>query len=308
MILPTGCPASAAKRPAGPFSVQIQPGRSRFSDEAMFPKKYRSIAVAVTFILAALILISYSIRPFGETGFLRKVVLEASLPLVSLKNDAVKAIRENWKRYIFLVGLEEQNARLRKENAVLAGHLVQYQEGYLEADRLRRVLELRNQFDVRSVAATVIDRDPSSAIKTLLIGKGTSQGLRVGLPVLTDRGIAGRITECSWHVSRVMLVTDESSNVDALVQGNRAHGVLQGAGSGGCQLKYIAKTEEIKEGDMVISSGMGRVFPKGIVLGTVKRVDRLEGGLFQKVEVTPSVNFNQLEEVLVLVYDKGERK
>ena len=274
----------------------------------MFPKKYRSIAAAVIFILAALIMISYSTRPFSDTGFLRKVVLETAMPLVSLKNNTVRAFRENWDRYLFLIGLEEQNARLRRENAMLAGRLVQYQEGYLEAGRLQRLLELRDQFHTKAAVATVIDRDPSSVIKTVLISKGTSQGLRVGLPVLADRGIAGRITECSWHVSRVMLITDENSNVDALIHGNRAHGVLQGAGPRGCQLKYIAKTEEVKEGDTVISSGMGRIFPKGVVLGTVKRVDKLEGGLFQKVEVMPSVNFNNLEEVLVLVYEKGERK
>lgn len=274
----------------------------------MFPKKYRPIAVVSVFILAALITISYSTKPFSDTGFLRKIVLEAAVPLVSLKNNALKVLRENWNRYIFLIGLEEQNASLHRENARLAGQLVQYQEGYLEAGRLQRLLELKNQFNIRASTATVIDRDPSSVIKTLLINKGTTQGLRVGLPVLAERGIAGRITECSWHVSRVMLITDENSNVDALIQGNRAHGILQGAGSGGCQLKYIAKTEEVKQGDTVISSGMGRIFPKGIILGAVKRVDKLEGGLFQKVEVTPSVNFDKLEEVLVLVFDKEERK
>jgi rod shape-determining protein MreC len=274
----------------------------------MFPKKYRSIAVVFVFILAALIMISYGTKPFSDTGFLRKIVLEATVPLMSLKNNALKVLRENWNRYIFLIGLEEQNVRLRNENALLAGQLIQYREGYLEAGRLQRVLELKDQFNVTATAATVIDRDPSSVIKTLLINKGTSQGLRVGLPVLADRGIAGRITECAWHVSRVMLITDENSNVDALIQENRAHGVLQGAGSGGCQLKYIAKTEEVKEGDMVISSGMGRIFPKGILLGAVKRVDKLEGGLFQKVEVTPAVNFNKLEAVLVLVFNKGEGK
>ncbi len=230
------------------------------------------------------------------------------MPLVSLKNNVVGTVRKNWDRYLFLIGLEEQNARLRRENAMLAGQLVQYREGYLEAGRLARLLELQSQFNAKSVVATVIDRDSSSVIRTVLINKGTSQGLRVGLPVLADRGIAGRITECSWHVSRVLLITDENSNVDALIHGNRAHGVLQGAGPRGCQMKYIAKTEEVKEGDTVISSGMGRIFPKAIVLGTVKRVDRLEGGLFQKVEVTPSVNFDKLEEVLVLVYAPGGQK
>ena len=137
----------------------------------MFPKKYRTIAVAFLFILAALIMISYSARPFSDTGFLRKVVMETAMPLVSLKNNTVRAFQENWDRYIFLIGLEEQNARLRRENAMLAGQLVQYQEGYLEAGRLKRLLELRDLFNTKVVVATVIDRDPSSVIKTVLINK-----------------------------------------------------------------------------------------------------------------------------------------
>jgi len=274
----------------------------------MFPKKYQSIAVASLLILMALVMISYNIKLFSHTGFLRKLVLEAATPLVSLKNKSLKVLQENWNHYIFLMGLEEENKHLRKENALLSNQRVQYQENYLEAVRLQRMLDLKEQLDVTAVAAEVIDRDQASVIKTLLIKKGTSQGLRVGLPVLADRGIAGRITECSWHVSRVMLITDENSNVDALIQGNRAHGILQGAGSEGCHLKYITKTEEVKVGDTIISSGIGGIFPKGIVLGIVRSVDKMDGGLFQKIGVSPSVNFDKLEEVLVLVFNSGEGK
>lgn len=274
----------------------------------MFPKKYQAIAVASLLILIALIMISYSLKHYSHTGFLRKLVLEGAMPLVNLKNTSLKVLKEGWNQYIFLVGLEEHNRRLRKENAQLSQQMVQYQESYLEALRLQRVLELKNQMDVTSAAALVIDRDQSAVVKTLLINKGTSQGLRVGLPVLADRGIVGRITECSWHVSRVMIITDLNSNVDALIQGSRAHGILQGTASGGCHLKYITKAEEVQVGDRVISSGIGRIFPKGVVLGVVKSVDKTDGGLFQKIEVIPSVNFDKLEEVLVLISNKGGGK
>jgi rod shape-determining protein MreC len=273
----------------------------------MFPKKYWTIAVASLLILAALVMISYSAKQTAETGFMRKLVLETAWPLENMKNRSLKTLKESWNRYVFLIGLEEENQRLKKRNDLLASQLVQYQEGYLEALRLQKVLKIKEQPNAIPVVAEVIDREQSSVFKSILIGKGTAHGLRVGLPVLDNQGIAGRITECSWHVSRVMLIVDENSNVAALLQGSRTHGVLKGAGAAGCRLKYIPKNEEVKIGDAVISSGLGGIFPKGIILGVVAAVDKKEGGLFQRIDVRPSVDFGKLEEVLVLVLQKDHK-
>jgi len=118
----------------------------------------------------------------------------------------------------------------------------------------------------------------------------------------------GRIIETSWHVSRVLLISDGNSNVDAVIQGSRVQGILQGTGAMRCTLKYIAKTEEVKEGDMVVSSGMTEIFPKGLLLGTVIRADKKAPGLFQAIEVVPAVDFTRMEEVLVLVVPEVGKK
>jgi len=119
----------------------------------------------------------------------------------------------------------------------------------------------------------------------------------------------GRIIETSRDASRVLLLIDESSNVDSIVQGSRSHGILQGSDQGRCVLKYIPKMEVVRIGDAVISSGLCGVFPKSWLLGTVSRVTRGENGLFQKVEVIPSVDFSKLEEVLVLTsLNKGPKE
>lgn len=274
----------------------------------MFPKKYWTIAIAALLILTALVMISRSAKQTSETGFMRKLVLETAWPLESMKNRSLKAIKESWNRYLFLIGLEEENRRLKKQNNLLASQLVQYQEGYLETLRLRKVLNFKELHNATPVVAEVIDREQSSVFKSILIDKGTAHGLKVGLPALNDQGIVGRITECSWHVSRVMLIVDENSNVAALLQGSRTHGVLQGAGAAGCRLKYIPKKEEVKIGDAVISSGLGGIFPKGIILGVVAAVDKKEGGLFQRIDVQPSVDFGKLEEILVLVLQKDHHR
>ncbi len=133
--------------------------------------------------------------------------------------------------------------------------------------------------------------------------------LAVGvLPVVAAAGVVGRILETSWHVSRVLLMIDENSNIDALVQENRVPGILQGASAAGCNLKYVSKTADLKAGDIVISSGIGGIFPKGLPLGVVRYASKKEADVFQRVYVAPFVDPAGIEEVLVMVTDKTDRK
>ncbi len=269
----------------------------------LIPRKYQSITVAAVLLIISLTVLSFSAIRLSETGFLRKMVLEAAAPVEDTINISLQNLHDVWKRYLFLVGLEDENRRLRKQNADLTEQLNRYREGSLEAMRLQKLLDLREGFPQRAVAARVIDRNRSSLFKTLLINKGTADGLRVGLAVLSDQGVVGRIIEISWHASRVLLLIDGNSNIDGLIQRSRAQGILQGAGSAGCSLKYISRAEEVLAGDVVISSGLSGVFPKGLLLGVVTGASRKEGGLFQKIDVAPAVDFEKLEEVLALTTD-----
>ena len=273
----------------------------------MFPKKYGAIAVAALLILASLIMLSYSARQTSDTGFLRKLVLEAARPVKSLKHGIFRALTEKWDRYLFLVGLEEENRRLLKEKHRIENELIRYREGHLEALRLQKALKVGERTNTSPVVAEVIDREQSPIFRSILIDKGTAHGLKVGLPVLSDQGVAGRITECAWHVSRVMLIVDENSRIPALLQQSRAQGILQGAGAAGCRLKYIPKEEAVAVGDVVVSSGLGGIFPKGIILGVVAAADKMESGLFQSITVRPSVDFSKLEEAVILI-QRGDHK
>ena len=269
----------------------------------LIPRKYQSIAVAAVLLIISLTVLSFSAIRLSETEFLRKMVLEAAAPVEDTINISLQNLHDVWKRYLFLVGLEDENRRLRKQNADLTEQLNRYREGSLEAMRLQKLLDLREDIPPRTVAARVIDRNRSSLFKTLLINKGTADGLRVGLAVLSDQGVVGRIIETSWHASRVLLLIDGNSNIDGLIQRSRAQGILQGAGSAGCSLKYISRAEEVLAGDVVISSGLSGVLPKGLLLGVVTGASRKEGGLFQKIDVAPAVDFEKLEEVLALTTD-----
>jgi rod shape-determining protein MreC len=273
----------------------------------ILPKKYRTITVAIVLLLVSLSILTYSAARLSETGPLRKMVLEIAAPVEDAINLSLKSLHDAWDRYLFLVEKGDESRRLRHENAALNELLNSYREGYLEGMRLRKLLDIKDGLHHRAVAARVIDSDRTSLFKTLLINKGTTEGLRVGLPVLADQGVVGRIIETSWHASRVLLLIDENSNIDALIQRNRAQGILQGAGAAGCNLKYIPRAENVQTGDVVLSSGLAGVFPKGLLLGVVTGTSGQEGGLFQKIDVTSAVDFSKLEEVLIPIPDAGPK-
>ena len=274
----------------------------------LIPHKYHSPVVAAVLLIISLAVISYSASRLSETGFLRKMVLEAAAPVEDAVNVSLKGLHDSWKRYLFLVGMEDENRRLRHGNAVLSEQLNHYREGYIEGMRLRKLLNLKDGLSNRVVAARVVDRSRASLFKTIMIDKGTADGMRVGFPVLSEQGVVGRIIETAWHASQVLLLVDGNSNIDGLIQRSRAQGILQGAGSAGCNLKYISRVEEVLPGDVVLSSGLAGVFPKGLLLGVVTGVSRKGEGLFQKIDVAPAVDFEKLEEVLALIPDAGAGK
>ncbi len=274
----------------------------------LIPRKYLSLAAVAVLLLLSLAVLSYSVVRRSETGFLRKMVLEAAAPVEDAVNISLGAVDDAWKRYIFLVGIGDENRRLRRENTALSEQLNRYREGYLEGIRLQKLLDLQDGLSKRVVTARVVDHSRASLFKTILINKGTAHGLRVGFPVLSEQGVVGRIIETAWNASQVLLLIDGNSNIDGLIQRSRAQGVLQGAGSAGCSLKYISRAEEVLPGDVVLSSGLAGVFPKGLLLGVVTGAFRTGEGLFQKIDVAPAVEIGKLEEVLALIPDPGTGK
>ena len=265
-----------------------------------FFRNYKSIIFIIILLATALIILSYNLKQESHAGLIRKIVLEVAAPIQNVMNASVKSIGDAWSRYIVLVGLEEENKNLKKKINDLKSQLALYHEGYLEAQRLRNLLALRDDHNHNFIAARIIGREQIALSKTILINKGTAHGLDAGMPVLAGPGLIGRVIDVSWHAAKVLLLIDESSNIDAIVQRNRTQGIIRGAGSHGYVLKYISKTQDVKEGDVIVSSGIGGVFPKGLMIGAVNHVDRLEAGLFLKIYVTPSIDFSKLEEVLVL--------
>jgi len=266
----------------------------------MFLKKYKTVIFVVAILAISLILLSYNLKHETGTGLVKKVVLEAAAPVHNILILSVKSVSNAWLRYVFLVGLEHDNRDLKKKIDELKAELILYQEGYLEAQRLKKLLLLKDSYNYHFISAQVIAKEPAALSRTIMINKGSAHGLKAGMPVIAPPGLVGRLTDVSWHVSKVLLLIDESSNIDVFLQRTRTQGIIRGAGSRGCILQYISKTQDVKEGETVLSSGIGGVFPKGLLAGVISRVDRQDAGLFLKINITPFVDFSKLEEVLVL--------
>lgn len=273
-----------------------------------FLRKYKTAILIIALLVIALMMLSFNLKYGAEGGFFSKIVLQAVAPVQKGLNASIKSIRDAWLRYIFLVDIEEENKNLKKKINELKSVIISYQEGYLEAQRLKKLLSLTDDYNYNFIPARVIGREQAALSKTILINKGTVQGLKTGMPVVVPPGLIGRLVDVSWHASKVLLFIDENSNIDAIVQRTRMQGIISGAGSRGLILKYISKTQDVQEGDVIISSGMGGVFPKGLLIGQVSHVDRLEASLFLKINVAPFVDFSKLEEVLVLASSGNKTK
>ncbi|NLV75029.1 MAG: rod shape-determining protein MreC [Chloroflexi bacterium] len=196
----------------------------------------------------------------------------------------------------------DENEALREENSSLRNQIIILQEAQLENEFLRKQLAFKDTVpSYRLLSAEVIGRDPSEIFQYLIIDRGSEDGVRVKMPVITADGLVGRISEVGPVTSRVMLLTDASSSVSTLIQRSRATGMTQGYPGRGLMMRYIAQTDSVKERDLVLTSGLGGAFPPKLVVGQVVEVRQLDVAMFQEALVIPAVNFTSLENVMVVI-------
>lgn len=189
--------------------------------------------------------------------------------------------------------LQAENDELRSRNAEL-------EEAEQTATRLQGLLDLQSSYNLQSTAAHIISGSSDSWSSTVTIDKGTSSGLSVGMPVTSSSGVIGQIVECGATSSTVLLVTDESSSVSAMVQSSRAQGMLDGSAAGEVRLDMIRADQTVEVGDIVVTSGLGGVFPKGLPLGKVTSVEKNPGSMYYTIVVEPYAHTENAEEVLVI--------
>jgi len=210
------------------------------------------------------------------------------------------SFRNGWQNYTALINVREENVRLREELRKHKAINNEYREAVAINVRLSKLLEMKETIQTPTLTAEIIGVDPSQWFKTVIINRGSSDGIKDGMPAVTSEGVVGQVTNTSPHFAKILLATDPNSALDGLIQETRVRGVVKGGGAG-FHMEYVLKNNEVTKGDRIVTSGIGDIFPKGIPIGTVSKVEKSGRGMFQEIEIEPAADFSQLEYLLIVM-------
>jgi len=264
-------------------------------------RKHRPLVLTSLLLIVILVLISLNVGRERNFNFLQTIIIEGLSPLEKAIVISKNSVIGLWNRYIYLINVRKENQTLKKMVNRLKEENNRYTEAVMANIRLEKLLDFKEKIPAPMVPVQVVGWDPSTWFRTIIIDKGIRGGIKQNMPVVNSDGIIGRIMQTSSDYSKVLLIIDPNSAIDSIVQRTRARGILGGTGEGGCGLKYFSKNDDVREGDRIVSSGLGGVFPKGLALGKVTEVKGGSLEMFQQVKVKPSVDFAKLEEVVVIL-------
>ena len=251
-------------------------------------------------MLGHLVLISAQVNTKSGVRVLEAITFSAFTGVQRAAASVIDAVTGVWGRYVALRGLAVENERLKAENATLGVRLQELGALARRGERLELLLDLRRALPQRTLVADVIAGDASSWFRTVTIGRGTKDGVQRDMAVIAPAGVVGRIVgDPAARAARVQLLIDRSAGAGAIVDRTRAGGVVTGDGSG-LRLEYVSALADVLPGDLVVTSGLDGIYPKGFVIGSVVTVER-GAGAYRSIAVRPSVDFSALEEVLVVV-------
>ena len=225
-------------------------------------------------------------------------------PAQNLFSSVTKSISNAFDHYLFLVETSRENDRLLLEVDRLSKENNELLERKKFLERSKKLVEYFDGDGRPFVVGNVIGYDATQWSKMIFINRGTDHKVEKNLTVMTDAGIVGHIIHSSPKSSKVLLITDSRSAIDSLFQKTRESGVTVGTGEKTCQMKFVPILAEVSVGDKVISSGLGGVFPKGLMIGMVVDVVKQKQELFQEITVVPSADLSNLEEVVIILSDR----
>jgi rod shape-determining protein MreC len=264
-------------------------------------RKYRVSLVWFLLFMIPIMSIDTALKKPRDHRLLDQLLIGLTYPVQSGLTWLLEKCHLGFHRYIFLVHTEQENKELIGENLRLQNVIAGLRETEQENVRLQRLLNFQNEQKLPLLIARVIAQDVSTEFRSIRVNRGSAAGVKRDMAVLTEQGIVGRVFRTTPFSADIVTLVDVMSSVDAIVQRSRAHGIVGGYSEDTCQLKFALRTDDIQTGDVLISSGLSEVFPKGLMVGFVSRVQRKPYGITQEVEVKPSVDFSKLEEVGIVL-------
>ncbi|MFQ5903561.1 MAG: rod shape-determining protein MreC [Candidatus Binatia bacterium] len=251
-------------------------------------------------VLFSLYILTAASRGYLKADPIGPLLLGLMRPLQIGVQATVATLKELQHRYAILRGLASENEGLKRRILELEAERNRLLEAEATNRRLRELLEFRSQLPSGSITAAVIGNSASTWSRSLILDKGSADGVFKGMAVVSPVGVVGQIVAVTSRSAKALLLTDPNSGVDVIVQRSRARGIVSGSLDNEPNMKYVKRSKDIQEGDRLITSGLDGVFPKGLLVGTVAKVRKKSFGLFQYVGVALAVKPSQIEEVLVV--------
>lgn len=256
-------------------------------------------------IVVSLALYGFAMQNYrvNEASFFQKVIIEFMAPIQRGTVSIKEQVAYTFDHYVDIVNTSKENIDLKRKVEKLENSIFSLKEVEKENQRLKQLLEFGKDIPRKKVLAQVVSWDASNEFRVLRINKGSSDGLTVLAPVITMTGLVGYVYRVSANYSDILTILDQNNRVDVIVSRTRTHGIVEGFSNYKCQLKYVPRTEQLTLEDEIITAGLGEIYPKGIKVGRISKIDKENFGITQRIEIEPSVNFQKLEEVVVLVED-----
>jgi rod shape-determining protein MreC len=251
-------------------------------------------------IVGHIILISAQVNTKRGVPMLEAVTFGIFAEVQRAAGSAIETVQGGWEGYFALQQVRQENEQLRQKLDELQVRLQQERAIAQQSRGLQRLLELRERTELSTTGATVIAGAAAPDFRTVTVDKGTEDGLRPDQAVISPAGVVGRIIMPSARASKVQLLIDRNASAGALVERSRAQGVVLGDGTDRLRMEYVSSAADVQVGDLVVTSGIEGIYPKGFVIGQIESIEK-GPGIFSSIVVQPAVDFSSLEDVLVVL-------
>lgn len=267
-------------------------------------RRYRDAVIVVVLLAVPFFFLRANIRNPGQLSALDRAILKISLPVQYASSALARGLSNLWGDYVYLVEVKSDNQRLAYENARLRDRVRQLEHNEAENRRLRRLLGLKETIPGDLVSAQVVAKDLNEFFRVASVALDRNdREIRPNMPVIAQDGVVGKVQRVAGDRVDVLLAVDPRSGIDVVNELTGARGFVLGTGDQSkytCKVQLVERTDEMNVGDLLVTSGVGRSFPKGIPVARVTKVIKRDFGIYQEVEAVPTVDFSRLEEVLIL--------
>jgi rod shape-determining protein MreC len=228
-------------------------------------------------------------------------IMDVAAPVQKAVAMPFEAVRNVWDRYVAVLDAERDNEQLRSEVERLAEENLQLREGLVASGRLQRVARMRERYEIPMLPGELVGVDASPWFRSVLVDRGRDVGVRSGMPVISEQGLVGLVTATSRRSAKATLVLDRQTAIDGVIQRSRSRGIVRGRGSDELEFEFVARGSDVHVNDLVITSGLGGVYPKGLYIGRISDVSDPGEQLLQTATIRPAVDFGRLEQVFVML-------